>query len=821
MPDDLIGCPRPEVPPSILDQYAVFVDDDTATVRAKLDPHFWDDTAFYVQYATADCIDTEGWGGGCVVEEPAAPGTSLGAGVVTGEIETPDVVLAGLTPGTSYRYRFVAQSGGGGPVAGVGGTEAIEGAAAGFPTFPTGEPVETNCQNQTLRQGTPSEPLPDCRAYEQVSPADKNGFGVIPAPITASRDGEAASFASRGVFADAPAGAFPNGYGALRDAADWPIHPMNAPIDPISAVYTGSLYGASDDTKRSLVGTISALHPDAQAGEFNLYVHDSASGDYEFVGEVPGLDPTSDSRPQRQISFAGASADGSHIYFTVSGSYLLDSTPLPPPAANTNLYEYSGGQLKLVGVLPGGGLAPGSNVNSPIGISKPAARPVSTNGERVYWQGNGPLYLRDGAQSTLVSERESDSSAQNADFQFASAVGSFAFLTSSARLTPDASPSGTDLYRYDAAAEELEDLTPTGSSAAVSRVLGAGENGDYAYFIAGGNLAPGAIVGEDNLYAWHEGEGVRLIGRLGAGGIGEARVSANGRYFGFTFGGGIAGPHPQKGWPENPQTEQPFTQAYLYDHSADTLTCASCPAADGALHGEARFHGPELGTGELDVFTSDEGRSRNVSDAGELFFHTPSRLVRRDQNGEAGCPLVDLKLAILDPSEFSEPEQPACMDVYVYDGPEGTVRLLSGADDSGPAFFGDASADGKDAFIVTSSRLVGQDEDPYFDLYDARVEGGIAAQSAPEPVPCEGEGCRGAGSSPSNVPGAGSSRFEGPGNPPPPPPDCGRFSKQAQRKLAAAKKAARQGQAKRARKLRKQANNLSGRATRCNRRAAR
>ena len=207
-----------------------------------------------------------------------------------------------------------------------------------------------------------------------------------------------------------------------------------------------------------------------------------------------------------------------------------------------------------------------------------------------------------------------------------------------------------------------------------------------------------------------------------------------------------------------------------------------------------------------------------MSDRGELFFHTPARLVRRDQNGEAGCPLVDLRLAILRALRELRARATRLHGRLRYR--DGEVRLLSATDDSGPAFFGDASADGEDAFIVTASQLVGQDEDSHFDLYDARVEGGIAAQSAPGPVPCEGEGCRGAGSSPSNVPGAGSSRFEGQGNPPP-PPDCGRFSKQAQRKLAAAKKAARQGQAKRARKLRKQANNLSGRATRCNRRAAR
>ena len=66
---------------------------------------------------------------------------------------------------------------------------------------------------------------------------------------------------------------------------------MSAPLNPhCAAVYTGSLYGASEDTKRQLVGTNAALHPDAQAGEFNLYVHDSTTGAYEFIAEVPGIE---------------------------------------------------------------------------------------------------------------------------------------------------------------------------------------------------------------------------------------------------------------------------------------------------------------------------------------------------------------------------------------------------------------------------------------------------------------------------------------------------------------------------------------------------
>jgi hypothetical protein len=95
----------------------------------------------------------------------------------------------------------------------------------------------------------------------------------------------------------------------------------------------------------------------------------------------------------------------------------------------------------------------------------------------------------------------------------------------------------------------------------------------------------------------------------------------------------------------------------------------------------------------------------------------------------------------------------------------GCLSLLSTGKSANPSFFGDASASGDDAFLVTSERLVGQDQDQLFDVYDARIGGGLLSQSQPPPLICTGiEACLGSPPAPSVIESPGSAAFSGPGN---------------------------------------------------------
>ena len=169
-----IGCePPPLNPPEILAQFATSVGREEATLKAQINPRFFADTTYYLEYGTEPCKD-----GGCDQKAPLSPALLTGKSI-NKALTTAGVVLGGLEPGTTYHYRFVAQSGGGGPVFGIDpdGREGPEeadpesGLEASFTTFAAaGSPQE--CPNDALRGGAGAK-LPDCRGYEMVSPLDK------------------------------------------------------------------------------------------------------------------------------------------------------------------------------------------------------------------------------------------------------------------------------------------------------------------------------------------------------------------------------------------------------------------------------------------------------------------------------------------------------------------------------------------------------------------------------------------------------------------------------------------------------------------------
>jgi hypothetical protein len=335
-PDPSI-CPPPSIPPSINAQFATAADSGGATLKAKINPHFWPDTRYYVQYGTGKCSE-----GGCDQEQPASPGSLLTKEVFDGEVTTASVFIEGLASNTTYHYRFVATSGGGGPVLGVGGTEAQEGAEGSFHTLPNSAESNTGCANQSFRIGA-SAKLPDCRAYELVSPLDKNNGDIEASKSAVSQaaaDGQRMTFFSNSIFANPEAGPLASQYLAERQAGEgWSTRSISPPRNSLSLYPTiGNSTFQYKAFSESLCGgwvvqgNDIALAPGAPAGVPNLYRRDlcGASG-YELLTSTPapgfGDEVESIFYPQIQ----GFSADETHSVFRLDAALRVsDGSPQPP-----------------------------------------------------------------------------------------------------------------------------------------------------------------------------------------------------------------------------------------------------------------------------------------------------------------------------------------------------------------------------------------------------------------------------------------------------------------------------------------------------------
>jgi sugar lactone lactonase YvrE len=185
----------------------------------------------------------------------------------------------------------------------------------------------------------------------------------------------------------------------------------------------------------------------------------------------------------------------------------------------------------------------------------------------------------------------------------------------------------------------------------------------------------------------------------------QTYITANGRYF---------------AWIGND------AQAHRYDADTDQSVCVSCPS-DGSPGARTRLFAGGRGIGNR--------APRAMTETGLMFFDTAARLVMADHNGTK--------------------------DVYAYgDRP----TLISPGDGAFDAFFVDASDDGKDVFFQTDEGLVSRDTDESSDVYDARVGGGLPAQSPlPPPAPCVRAECGELGSGPVVSPPASSSTTTGSG----------------------------------------------------------
>lgn len=413
-PPNALLCPAPKKPPAIAAQYAASVDTGSAALRAQINPRYWNDTTYYVEYGTAPCSE-----GGCEETQPAAPGQRLTTKLVSAQLTSPTVILDGLSPATTYHYRFVAQSGGGGPVRGVGGQVGDDGTEGTFRTFASPQP-EADCPNQGFRTG-PSAQLPDCRAYEMVSPLDKENGDVLsleeistglPATLSqSSLEGSRLAYGSYRSFGGANSAPWNSQYIAARGEDGWVSHPISPERGRVNQDSAETLYSEikvlSPDLCQAWLGTYAepALAPGALAGLPNLYRRE----DDECGG--PGYEAVTTAKPAHNkvygVAFRGVSADGGASIFAWGDN--LEGTEAPDLVSAGKqpvalYYERSGEAPRYVCVLPSGlpldGACAAGTGNNDNGESHrdSVQNAISADGERVFWTDSGSdpgrIYVR-------------------------------------------------------------------------------------------------------------------------------------------------------------------------------------------------------------------------------------------------------------------------------------------------------------------------------------------------------------------------------------------------------------------------------------------
>jgi hypothetical protein len=646
--------------------------------------------------------------------------------------------------------------------------------------------------------------LPDCRAYEMVTPPYQNGSAarwIEYEPPLISADGEhiiglnIAAFG--GTENDEQVAPVQTGavYEFSRTSSGW----QTEPLDPSATVSArnNEFQTASGDLSKSLwtlpIGSPSGEEVTEPHG-YEYAVREGAGAGARFARVGPSNSPT-DPAKYNELLFAGASSDLGHVAFSIFPEEVGQAWPGDTTEpGDRSLYEYVGTgnrEPRLVGVRNEGPLDGAAHVNegaeliSDCGTSLGAEfassyNAMSGDGEAIFFTASpcagGPsvaeLYARIGGSRTVsISEPSAEdcvecdeSSPAEAVFQGASRDGSRVFFLSAQKgLLPGAE--GQNLYEYDFQGPAGHRLTRVGGSVVEPRVLGVArvaEDGSRVYFIAEASLAGRdargvePLVGSPNLYELDSASGqLTFVATLAAGDGGDwsttdarpVQASDDGRWLIFTSRARLT---------SDDESTEGAPQLFEFDAEGETLARVSigqagsyfCPVSGRVEagfacdgNGSTAAQAPKLFAPPFYAGTRPVLGGLSIADTGAVFFSSLNALTPEAVVGGVN-------------SEGRVDRE----NVYEYTG--GNIYLLSPPVEPAPlatlqSHFLGASASGTDAFFFTTASLVPQDTDTQAGWYDARVGGGFPAPASTSG--CAGDACQGSLGAAPSLPGAGGS----------------------------------------------------------------
>jgi WD40-like Beta Propeller Repeat len=800
--------------PLVGGEFVTDVASSSATVHASVDPN-GADAHYYLEYGPTVAYGSYAPSG--------PPGNDLGSTV--GE-QRLSLHLQGLEADTGYHYRFVVVQ--------------------------DGEVFETPDDSFMTQSASVSAGSPDGRVWELVSPANKGGVLIellqSGGQVQAAANGSGIAYLTVGAsLAENPAGKIEISQVLSRRGVDgWESEDLTLPGQlPENGESIGELFHPQFEYHAfspdlSLAGVepqqVGTPALSAEVAGRTLYLRDNVSNDFLALVSASNVPPgTSIEEPtfygvaasEWEMHFLAATPDLAHVVFKTPLALTPEAIDeetvqnhVPGHDVQWNLYEWSGGQLQLVNILPGGEVAHGpepatppvrlAGMTSASGLARGGVqRDVSEDGRRVAWTWGEPytpaeltsyrgLYVRD-----MVEERTFRIGGPTAIYQTMSSDGKRIFFLENG-----------DLYLYDLDSETQTDLTSShgagnGNAGVQELVSDVDRSGIYVYFVAKGVLAQGGVSGKNNLYVLHDTGSewnIKNIAVLstedspswyarGLFGVPflanvSSRVSPNGRFLAFMSDRSLTSYDNT-----DAVSGEPDEEVYLYDAQSGRLVCASCdpsgarPAGvfDGgstelsvdragtwigrnSTEASKRFDhwlaGSVPGWDNLDN-SPPTYQPRYLSDSGRLFFDSPVGLVGVDTNG-----LEDVYEFEPEGVGDCSPSVASGTDVYVgqlagrFVG--GCVGLISSGTSGSESAFYDASENGNDVFFNTTGKLVGEDYDNGYDVYDAHVcSSAVPCKVMPVvPPPCEsGDSCKAA---PSLQPGIfgppSSATFSGAGN---------------------------------------------------------
>jgi hypothetical protein len=655
-------------------------------------------------------------------------------------------VVTGLVPGTSYRFRVTAEN----CVEGELRPCEAEGEAVLFATYPSGPPTGP-CPNKSLRVGL-SAALPDCRAYELVTPPNTNGRGPLAAYIgfaptagfpveLATPDGSSLLFMTNGGSLPIAGGnGVQDGYEAVRGLSGWEVRAEGPSGAQSQTPLAG---GASPDHGFWfwMTGGVNDHGSLVVGGKDTTYVR-YPDGSFHLVGEgVLNDDPGAKAH---SISFGG-----SHTIISATIPLIEGASP----AGTRTIYDRrSDGSLDVVSLEPSGE-APGAGAEVFFQGSDDAGTAVAFT---VVSGGTTSLFLRDSAAATTAL--------------IASTAGKieFAGLSADGRLLTYVK--GGDLFSYDAASGISTKIGFGGQSTPVN----VSADGSHVYFVSPKVLMVGGPSnGGQNFYVWDSQTGSSaFIGQLTTLDVeGESGAYGLGRWLEGVNATGISGPalDPSRTTPDGRvlvfeshanltgYDSDGHSEIYMYVAGEEpSLSCLSCSPALLDAGSDAHLQVP-IGADPLAVTNGQVPIHNVTSDGRTVFFQTGDALVPDD---------VD---QVDDVYEWSAMGPGGC------NVPAGCLALISSGHSSADNYLFAATPDGHDVFFSTGDQLLGADTDPTASIYDARIGGGF-----PEPAvdPCEGEGCKAQPESPPPLAGPGSTATGESGNVKP-----GKHCKKGQKKV--------------------------------------